>query len=90
MYRQHDYLGAVRSTLVIDMAHTYKLKPETQVAGKVVQCLLHVFSGNLDFLWISTIPSVHVGYIGLSNEIPPLPKCNPNPTVRPIPLYHVG
>jgi len=35
MYRQHDYLGAVRSTLVIDMAHTYKLKVETQVAGKV-------------------------------------------------------
>ena len=35
VYRQHDYLGAVKSTLAIDMAHTYKLKAETQVAGKV-------------------------------------------------------
>jgi len=40
--------------------------------------------------WTSYIPSVHLGYIGLSNGIPPLPKCNPNSTVCPIPLYQVG
>ena len=26
-----------------------------------VLCLLHVFTGNMDFLWMSTIPRVHVG-----------------------------